>query len=86
MSRAKDVVEVIARALVDYPDLVDVTESERRDGPYVEVRTAEGDLGEMIGRQGRTATAIRALAGITAELDGQRATVDFLDLDKDGRG
>ena len=84
MSRAKDVVEVIARALVDQRDLVDVTESERRDGPYVEVRTAEGDLGKMIGRQGRTATAIRALAGITAELEGQRATVGF--LDEDGRG
>jgi predicted RNA-binding protein YlqC (UPF0109 family) len=84
VSRAKDVVEVIARALVDQRDLVDVTESERRDGPYVEVRTAEGDLGKMIGRQGRTATAIRALAGITAELEGQRATVDF--LDEDGRG
>ena len=84
MSRARDVVEVIARALVDQRDLVDVTESERRDGPYVEVRTAEGDLGKMIGRQGRTVTAIRALAGITAELEGQRATVDF--LDEDGRG
>lgn len=84
MSRAKDVVEVIARALVDQPDLVEVTESERRDGPYVEVRTAQGDLGKMIGRQGRTATAIRALAGITAEFEGQRATVDF--LDEDGRG
>ena len=84
MSRAKDVVEVIARALVDQRDLVEVTESERRDGPYVEVRTAQGDLGKMIGRQGRTATAIRALAGITAELEGQRATVDF--LDEDGRG
>ena len=84
MSRARDVVEVIARALVDQRDLVDVTESERRDGPYVEVRTAEGDLGKMIGRQGRTATAIRALAEITAELEGQRATVDF--LDEDGRG
>ena len=84
MSRAKDVVEVIARALVDQPDLVEVTETERRDGPYVEVRTAAGDLGKMIGRQGRTATAIRALAGITAEREGRRATVDF--LDEDGRG
>jgi predicted RNA-binding protein YlqC (UPF0109 family) len=84
VSRAKDVVEVIARALVDQPDLVEVTESERRDGPYVEVRTADGDLGKMIGRQGRTATAIRALARITAELEGQRATVEF--LDEDGRG
>lgn len=82
MSRVKDVVEVIATALVDHPDLVEVTESERRDGPHVEVRTAEGDLGKMIGRQGRTATAIRALAGVAAETEGQRATVDFLDADE----
>jgi len=83
VSRARDVVEMIARVLVDQPDEVDVTESEGRDGPYVEVRTAEGDLGKMIGRQGRTATAIRTLAGIAAELDGRTATVDF--LDEDGR-
>ena len=82
MSRVKDVVEVIATALVDHPDIVEVTESERRDGPHVEVRTAEGDLGKMIGRQGRTATAIRALAGVAAETEGQRATVDFLDADE----
>ena len=82
MSRVKDVVEVIATALVDHPDLVEVTESERRDGPHVEVRTAEGDLGKMIGRQGRTATAIRALAGVAADTEGQRATVDFLDADE----
>lgn len=82
MSRVKDIVEVIATALVDHPDLVEVTESERRDGPHVEVRTAEGDLGKMIGRQGRTATAIRALAGVAAETEGQRATVDFLDADE----
>ena len=82
MSRVKDVVEVIATALVDHPDLVEVTESEGRDGPHVEVRTAEGDLGKMIGRQGRTATAIRALAGVAAETEGQRATVDFLDADE----
>jgi predicted RNA-binding protein YlqC (UPF0109 family) len=83
VSRAKDVVEVIARALVDQCDLVDVHESERRDGPHVEVRTAEGDLGKVIGRQGRTAAAIRALAGIASEREGQRVTVDF--LDEDGR-
>jgi len=82
VSRVKDVVEVIATALVDHPDLVEVTESEGRDGPHVEVRTAEGDLGKMIGRQGRTATAIRALAGVAAETEGQRATVDFLDADE----
>ena len=79
MSRAKDVVETIARALVDQPDAVSVTESEHRGDVRIEVRTAEGDLGKMIGRQGRTAAAVRALANVTTEMDGQRATVDFVD-------
>ena len=39
----------------------------------------DGDLGKLIGRQGRTAAAVRALATLTAEMDGRRATVDFLD-------
>ena len=79
MSRAKDVVEAIARALVDQPDLVSVTESERHGDICIEVRTAEGDLGKMIGRQGRTAAAVRALANVTSEMTGQRTTVDFID-------
>ena len=79
MSRVRDLVETVARALVDQPDAVEVTESERRDGYHVELRTADGDLGKMIGRQGRTATAVRTLASVTAEIEGRRATVDFLD-------
>jgi predicted RNA-binding protein YlqC (UPF0109 family) len=79
MSRAKDVVETIARALVDYPEAVSVTETERREDIYIEVRTADGDLGKMIGRQGRTAAAVRALANVTTEMVGQRAMVDFVD-------
>ena len=79
MSRGRDVVEVVARALVDRPESVVVTETERRDGTRIELRTASGDLGKLIGRQGRTASAVRALANAAAELDDQRATVDFLD-------
>ena len=79
MSRVKDLVDTVARALVDQPDEVEVTETERHDGYHVELRTAAGDLGKMIGRQGRTATAVRTLATVTAEIEGRRATVDFLD-------
>lgn len=79
MSRARDVVEAVARALVDHPDKVVVTESERRDGSRVALTTEEGDLGKVIGRQGRTAAAVRALATAAADLDGTRVTVDFLD-------
>ena len=79
MSRSRDLVEVIARTLVDHPDQVSVTETERRDGSRVELQTAGGDLGKMIGRQGRTASAVRTLVGLTAEREGISATVDFVD-------
>ena len=55
------VVEVLAQALVDRPEDVEVTESERRGTTIVELRTAPGDMGKIIGRQGRTAAALRTL-------------------------
>ena len=79
MSRARDVVEVIARALADKPDAVTVTERESRGQTVVELTMAPGDLGRVIGRQGRTAQALRTLASAAAELEGQRVTVDFRD-------
>ena len=82
MTRARDVVEVVARALVDHPDAVAVTETDRRDGTRVALRVAPGDLGKVIGRQGRTAEAIRALAMAAADLEGDLARVDFLDADE----
>lgn len=79
MSRARDVVEVVARALADKPDAVRVTERESRGQTVVELMMAPGDLGRVIGRQGRTAAAIRTLVAATAELEGTKATVDFRD-------
>ncbi|MCE2541859.1 MAG: KH domain-containing protein [Acidobacteria bacterium] len=79
MSRARDVVEVVARALVEHPEDVGVVETERRDRTRVELTTASGDLGKLIGRQGRTANAVRALAEAAAQLDGLHAHVDFVD-------
>jgi len=79
VSRARDVVEVVARALAARPDDVEVTEVERRGQLVVELVMAPGELGRVIGRQGRTAAAVRALASAAAELDGQTVTVDFLD-------
>ena len=70
MSRARDVVEVIAKALAARPDDVEVTEYERRDQTIVELTMGPGELGRVIGRQGRTATAVRTLAAAAGELDG----------------
>ena len=83
MSAARDVVEAIALELVDNADSVDVVEHDSRDGIRVSVTTGPGDLGKMIGRQGRTATAVRVIAEIAAEREGQLVTVDF-DDERDG--
>ena len=82
MSHARDVAEVVVKALVDDPDQVRVTETEQRGTSVVEVFVGEGDMGRVIGRQGRTATAIRTLVLATADRDAQRVSVEF----RDGRG
>jgi len=79
VSAARDVVEVIARELVDHPESVQVVEGDSRDGIRVSLTTGPGDLGKMIGRQGRTASAVRVLAEIAAEREGQLVIVDFDD-------
>ena len=81
MSRSRDVVEVIARALADHPDSVRVTEAAHRGQTLLELFMAPGDLGRVIGRQGRTAAAVRTLVATTAELDGERVTLEFRDED-----
>lgn len=73
------VVEVVARALVDRPDEVRVAESERRGMTVLELTTAQGDMGKIIGRQGRTAAALRTLVALTAERLGKRAHLDIRD-------
>ncbi|HEX5473303.1 MAG TPA: KH domain-containing protein [Vicinamibacterales bacterium] len=82
MSRAGRVVEVVARALADRPDAVRVVEREHRGQTLVELFMADGDLGRVIGRQGRTAAALRTLAAAAADLEGQKATVEFRDEER----
>jgi predicted RNA-binding protein YlqC (UPF0109 family) len=78
-SPLRSVVEVVARALVDHPDAVRVTESQRRGMTIVELTTAPGDMGKIIGRQGRTAAALRTLVSLAAETHGVRAQLDIRD-------
>lgn len=73
------VVEVIVKALVDKPDSVRVNETERRGMTVLELTTAPGDMGKIIGRQGRTAAALRTLVALTAEKHGKRAQLDIRD-------
>ena len=78
-SPLRTVVEVIVRALVDKPDAVRVAETERRGMTVLELTTAPGDMGKIIGRQGRTAAALRTLVALTAEKHGKRAQLDIRD-------
>ncbi|HVF57993.1 MAG TPA: KH domain-containing protein [Pyrinomonadaceae bacterium] len=57
----KDAVELIVKALVSEAEAVDVREVERDRATIIEVRVAEGDVGKIIGRQGRTIRALRSL-------------------------
>jgi predicted RNA-binding protein YlqC (UPF0109 family) len=79
VSKARDVVEVVARALADRPEQVRVVEAEHRGQTVVELFMAPGDLGRVIGRQGRTAQAVRTLASAAAESEGRKVNVEFRD-------
>ena len=57
----KELVEVIAKSLVDFPDEVVVTETESEKGTILELRVAQSDMGKVIGKQGRIAKAIRSV-------------------------
>ncbi|MBI1766402.1 MAG: KH domain-containing protein [Acidobacteria bacterium] len=57
----KELVELIAAALVDHPEQVKVKEIEGHQANVIELRVADGDLGKIIGKQGRTARAIRTI-------------------------
>lgn len=75
----KELVEVIARALVDHPDDVQVKSSEGQQATVLELRVHREDLGKVIGRQGRTAKAIRAILGAAGEKQRKRLTLEILE-------
>lgn len=76
----RELVEFIARSLVDKPDQVVVRDGGSRRGEAVyELTVAPEDVGKVIGRQGRTARAIRTVLSASASLQGRAATLDILD-------
>ena len=74
----KELVEVIAKALVDNPDEVVVTETEKEDEILVELKVGPNDMGKVIGRQGRIAKAIRMVVKAASSQSPKRVTVDIL--------
>lgn len=79
MSAVRSVVEVLAKALTDTPEEVAVVESEHRGTTLVEVYVAQGEMGRVIGKQGRTAAALRTLASVAGEKEGKTVTLEFRD-------
>jgi uncharacterized protein len=75
----KELVEAIARALVDHPDKVQVKSVEGAQVTVLELRVHPEDLGKVIGRQGRTAKAMRTLLGVSGMKFGKRFTLEILE-------
>ena len=74
----KDLVEVIAKALVDDPDSVQVTETETADTVTVELKVGSGDMGKVIGKSGRIAKAIRAVVKAASIRTDKRVNVEIV--------
>lgn len=74
----KELVEVIAKALVDAPDEVVVTESENEKAIILELRVAQADMGKVIGKQGRIAKAIRSVVKAAASKEEKKVIVEIV--------
>lgn len=75
----KDLVEYIAKSLVDNPDAVSVTEAEGDKSTVLELRVAEADIGKVIGKYGRIAKALRTVLSASAGKGGRRCTLEIMD-------
>ena len=75
----KQLVEVIAKSLVENPDEVVVTETEKDDAIVVELKVGPADMGKVIGRQGRIAKEIRTVVRSYAQRTGVKVSVDIVD-------
>jgi len=78
-----EALEHLVRGIVNHPDDVSVRDKDQRRGRMLEVRVNPEDIGKVIGRQGRTATALRTVVGALAGRDQVR--IDFVDVDRPAR-
>jgi predicted RNA-binding protein YlqC (UPF0109 family) len=74
----KELVEYIAKSLVDDPSQVQVTQSERGGETLLELEVAQEDMGRVIGKSGRVANAMRVLVRVLAARQGKRITLDII--------
>ena len=74
----KELVEVIAKALVDHSEEVFVTEKDTEEALVVELKVADDDMGKVIGKQGRIAKSIRSVVKAAASKDDRKVIVDIV--------
>ena len=74
----KELVEVIAKALVDHPEEVVVTETDKEKAIVLELRVAQSDMGKVIGKQGRIAKAIRSVVKAAASKEDKKVIVEIV--------
>jgi predicted RNA-binding protein YlqC (UPF0109 family) len=75
----QELISHIAKSLVDNPEMVNITMSEEDDTVTIALAVAKEDLGKMIGKQGRTARAMRTLLAVRAEKENKRSRLDILE-------
>lgn len=75
----KELISYIATQLVDQPEAVLVTETEQEDNVVIELRVAKEDLGKVIGKQGRTARAMRTLLAVAAGKVAKRSRLEIME-------
>lgn len=74
----KELVEVIAKSLVEHPEEVVVTEKETGKATVIELKVAQSDMGKVIGKQGRIAKAIRSVVKAAASRSDKKVIVDIM--------
>ncbi len=75
----KQLISIIAQALVDEPDSVEVTEIDGDHNSLIELKVAKGDIGKVIGKDGRTAQSMRTILAAASVKLGRRAHLDIVD-------
>lgn len=75
----KDLIKYIAQALVDYPEQVEVSEVEGSQTSVIELKVAKADLGKVIGKQGRTARAMRTILSAASAKIKKRAVLEIIE-------
>jgi len=79
MNKLKELIEYIVKALVDNPEKVEVKEIAGEKSIIYELKVGEGDLGKVIGKEGRTAKAIRTIITAAAMKQGKRTVLEILE-------